>query len=109
MIEFEYAKERFPKQKIPKLMIRINKAFQILERINNNAYKEDLLGECGVGATFNIFLSLFCVGDDSRSTYFEEREDNEIQITPNDQLEILVGLITRSGAKKLKDIFNELI
>jgi hypothetical protein len=39
---------------------------KILERINDNAYKVDLLGKCSVSATFNIFyLSLFDVGDDS--------------------------------------------
>jgi hypothetical protein len=38
------------------------------------AYKVDLLCECGVSATFNISdLTLFNVGDDSRSNPFEER------------------------------------
>jgi hypothetical protein len=32
---------------------------KILERINDNAYKVDLLGKCSVSAIFNIFLSLF--------------------------------------------------
>jgi len=39
---------------------------KILERINDNAYKVDLLGKCSVSAIFNIFyLSLFDVDDDS--------------------------------------------
>jgi hypothetical protein len=39
---------------------------KILVRINDNAYKVDLLGKCSVSAIFNIFyLSLFDVDDDS--------------------------------------------
>ena len=45
--------------------------YQIIERINDNAYKMDLLGEYGVSDTFNISnLSLFDVVDDSRSNPF---------------------------------------
>jgi hypothetical protein len=41
--------------------------FQIIERVNNNAYKVDLLCEYCVSVTFNVVdLSLFDVGDDSR-------------------------------------------
>jgi hypothetical protein len=40
-------------------MSRIDGPFQILENINDNAYKIDLSGMYGVSATFNIFLSLF--------------------------------------------------
>jgi hypothetical protein len=48
--------------------------FQIIERINDNAYKADLPSECSVSATFNVVdLSLFDIGDDSRSNPFEER------------------------------------
>jgi hypothetical protein len=39
--------------------------FQIIERINDKAYKVDLPGEYGVSATFNVAdLSLFDVGED---------------------------------------------
>jgi hypothetical protein len=48
--------------------------FQILERINDNAYKVDLSGEYGVSATFNVSdFTLFDVGDGLRSNPFEER------------------------------------
>jgi hypothetical protein len=48
--------------------------FQILERINDNAYKVDLSGEYGVSATFNVSdFILFDVGDGLRSNPFEER------------------------------------
>ena len=45
--------------------------YQIIERINDNTYKVDLLGEYGVSATFNVSdLFSFDAGDDSRSNTF---------------------------------------
>ena len=35
-------------------MLRVDGPFEILERINDNAYKVDLPGDYGVSATFNI-------------------------------------------------------
>jgi len=35
-------------------MLRANGPFEILERVNDNAYKVDLPGEYGVSATFNV-------------------------------------------------------
>ena len=61
-------KERFPAHSRSKLNPRGDGPFQILEKINQNAYKVDLLGEFNVFATFNVaYLSPFDVGDDSRS------------------------------------------
>ena len=52
--------------------------FQILENINDNAYKVDLSGEYNVPATFSVAdLSLFDVGEDSRSNPSEERGNDE--------------------------------
>jgi hypothetical protein len=77
-------KERFPAHRKSKLQPRGDKPFQILERINDNAYKVDLQGEYGVSATFNVSdLILFDVGDDSRLNPFEERRDDEDQSTPS--------------------------
>ena len=57
-------KERFPAQRRSKLLPRGDCPFQVLERINNNAYKLDLPGEYTVSATFNVTdLSPFDVGD----------------------------------------------
>ena len=57
-------KERFPAHKG-------DGPFQILEKINDNAYKVDLPGDFNVSATFNVAdLSPFDVGDDSRSNPF---------------------------------------
>ena len=82
--------------------------FQIIDRINNNAYKVNLLGEYGVSVTFNVIdLSLFDIGDDSRSNPFEQRGDNVIQ-APKDPLEVPVDL-TRLRAKRFKEAFNGLL
>ena len=61
-------KERFPAHRRSKLNPRGDGPFQILEKINDNAYKVDLPGEFNVSATFNVAdLCPFDVGDDSRS------------------------------------------
>jgi hypothetical protein len=99
-------KERFPKQRRSKLIPRRDGPFQIIERINDNAYKMDLPGEYDVSVTFNVAeLSLFDVGDDSRLNSFEERGDDAIQ-APKDPLEVPVGPITRLKAKRFKEVFN---
>jgi hypothetical protein len=70
-------KERFPNQRKSKLQPRGDGPFQVLERINDNAYKIDLPGEYGVSATFNVAdLTLFDTDFDSRSNPFEKRGDD---------------------------------
>jgi hypothetical protein len=60
-------KEMFPEQRRSKLMPRGDGPYQIIEMINDNAYKVDLPGEYGVSVTFNVSdLFLFDIGDDSR-------------------------------------------
>ena len=88
--------------------------FQILEKINDNAYKVDLPGEYRVSSTFNVSdLSLFDA--DSRTNPFEERGNDENQgaqpMTQDiqDPLEVPEGPITRSRAKKIKDAMNGLV
>jgi hypothetical protein len=79
------------------------------------AYKVDLLCECGVSATFNISdLTLFNVGDDSRSNPFEERWDNEDQPYTKlnhakDPLKVPSGLIRIVREKKYKEALNRLV
>jgi hypothetical protein len=74
-----------------------------------------LPGEYGVSATFNVYdLTLFDVGNDSRSSPFKERGNDADQPNikrnhANDPLEVPIGLITRAGAKKLKEALNELV
>lgn len=68
-------KERFPKQQKSKLDPRGNRTFQVLECVNNNAYKIDMLGKDEVFATFSVSnLFTFDIGEDSRMNPFKEGE-----------------------------------
>jgi hypothetical protein len=104
-------KERFPAPRRSKLHPRGDGPFQVLDRINDNAYKLDLAGEYNISASFNVSdLSLFDVGDDSRSNPFEERGNDENQQAPlEDPLHVPVGLITIARSKKIKEALNGLI
>ena len=60
--------ERFPAHRRSKIHPSGDGPFQVLERINDNAYKLDLSGEYNINATFNVFgLSPFDVGDNSKT------------------------------------------
>ena len=76
-------KEKFSEQRKSKLHPRGYGSFQVLERINDNAYKVDLSGEYGVSVTFNVSdLSLFDVRNDFqhlRTNVFQEW-DNDVGI-----------------------------
>ena len=107
-------KERFPQQRKSKLLPRGDGPFQILERINDNAYKVDLPGEYQVSATFNVAdLSLFDA--DSRTNPFEERGNDAVQGSVQDDLQVkdpllvLARPITRSRAKKIKEAMLGLV
>ena len=64
-------KERFPACRQSKLHPKGDGPFQVLARINDNAYKLDLLGEYNISATFNVSgLSLFDVGNVMRNTIY---------------------------------------
>ena len=47
-------KERFPSKRNTKLMLRAEGQFEVLERINNNAYKLNFPTDYGVFAIFNV-------------------------------------------------------
>jgi hypothetical protein len=104
-------KERFLACRRSKLHPRGDGPFQVLERINDNAYKLDLPGEYNISATFNVSnLSLFDVSDDLRLNPFKERGNDENQQAPlKDPLHVPVGLITRARSKKIKQALNGLI
>jgi hypothetical protein len=83
---------------------------QIIERINDNAYKANLPGKYGLSVTFNIYnISLFDVSDDSRMNPFVERGNNVIQTITRYLLEVIVGPVTRRRTKKFNEVFNELL
>ena len=103
-------KERFPTRRRSKLHPRGDGLFQVLERINDKAYKLDLPGEYNISATFNVSdLSPFDVGDHSRMNPFEERGNDENQQAFRDPLHVPVGPITRARSKKIKEALNGLI
>ena len=73
-------KERFPEQRKSKLQPRGDGPFQVLERINDNAYKIELSGEYNVSTTFNVSdLTLFDAYEEAnlRTNPFEEGESDE--------------------------------
>ena len=104
-------KERFPTQRRSKLLPRGDGPFQILERINDNAYKLDLPGEYNVSASFNVTdLNPFDVGDDLRTNPFqEEGNDANQSTTPKEPIQVPIGPVTRARAKKFKEALHGLI
>jgi hypothetical protein len=73
-------KDRFPEKRRSKLLPRGDGPFQVVERINDNAYKLDLPGEYGVSASFNVAdLSPFDVGDDLRANPSQVGENDACQ------------------------------
>jgi hypothetical protein len=93
-------KERFPAKRRSKLLPRGDGPFQVLERINDNAYKLDLLGEYTVSATFNVTdLSPFDVGDDLRANPFQEGNDGDQGTASKDLVQTPIGLVTRARAQ----------
>ena len=103
-------KERFPAHRWSKLHPRKDGPFQVLEKINDTAYKLDLPSDYNISATFNVSnLSPFDVGDNSRMNPFEESGNDENQLAFKDPLHVPVGTITRARSKKIKKTLNELI
>jgi hypothetical protein len=105
-------KERFPTHRRTKLHPRGGGPFQILEKINDNAYKVDLPSEYNVSATFNVSgLSPYDAGDNSKSNPFEERGNDEDhgRSSLKDPLQVPDGPITRSRAKKIKEAMKGLV
>ncbi|KAL4383245.1 hypothetical protein GQ457_15G018040 [Hibiscus cannabinus] len=68
-----FRKEHFPAQWKSKLLPRGDGSFQIVDKVNDNAYKLDLPSEYNVSATFNISdLTPFNDSADLRSNPFQE-------------------------------------
>ncbi|KAL3534820.1 hypothetical protein ACH5RR_003281 [Cinchona calisaya] len=112
-----WRKERFPNKRKSKLDSRGDGPFQVMARINDNAYKLDLPGDYQVSATFNVTdLSpfVFDIGDDSWTNPAKGEGDDTSQGRDGDQLstkaryrltesalQVPQGPITRSRAKNL--------
>ena len=105
-----YEKRKIFSRRRSKLHPRGDGPFQVLERINDNAYKLDLPGEYNISATFNISdLSPFDVGDDLRTNPFEERGNDENYKAFKNPLHVPIGPITKARSKKIKEALNGLI
>jgi hypothetical protein len=71
---FDNEKIKIPNYIRSKLNPKKDGSFQVLEWINDNAYKEDITWEYNTSDTFNVSnFSMFKVSDDSRFNPFEER------------------------------------
>ena len=107
-------KERFPEQRKSKLQPRGDGPFQVLERINDNAYKVELPGEYNVSSTFNVSdLSLFDADRESdlRTNPSQEGENDEdmTKSKGKDPLEGLGGPMTRARARKAKEALQQVL
>jgi hypothetical protein len=109
-------KERFPTQRKSKLLPRGDGQFQVLERINDNAYKLDLPGECNVSATLNVSdLSPFGVGDEldlKTNPFQKEGNDEDMANTRSwnaNPIQVPIGPIIRARAKKFQNALSGLI
>ena len=105
-------KERFPSKRKNKLHAREDGPFQVLEKINDNAYRIDLPGEYSVSATFNVSdLSPFefDAGSDSRTNLLEEGENDTSQGGDTQGVVFPSGPITRSKARQLKSKMNAFV
>jgi len=106
-------KERFPSKRKSKLMPRANGPFEVLERINNNAYNINLPWEYGVSTTFNVAdLSLYLEDDtlENLSVNSYQGEDDGDQAL-NDQVNIPTTQPSQekgSKAQKLAQIIKDI-
>jgi len=105
---------KFPAKRKSKLQPRGDELFQVLEKINDNAYKLDLPREYGnISVTFNVAdLSLYDVSNrsDSKTSPFEEGGiDKGVTSSSNDPLNEIEGPMTRSKTKRMKQALQGLI
>ena len=78
--------------------------FQVLERINNNAYRLDLPEKYGVNATFKISnLIPFAGGADIEEEELIDLRSNPLQGGGDDAILPRKGPITRAMSKRLQE------
>jgi hypothetical protein len=106
-----YEKRKIPGEKTFQIAPKRDGPFQVLERINDNAYKLGLPGEYNVSATFNVTdLSPFDVGDDLRANPLQEKgKDGDQGTASKDLVQVPIGPVAKAQAKKFKDVLNGLI
>lgn len=97
-------KDRFPEERKSKLMPRVDGPFEVIQRINNNAYRLDLQGKYNTSSAFNVSDLLPYVADsDLRTNPFQEGEDDMIMDGSSSEEDVPEpeGRITRSKTKEL--------
>jgi len=71
-------KERFPSKRKTKLMPRADGPLEVLEKINDNAYKVEFSGDYGVSAMFNVLdLSPYEADDYSSDLRIKSSQQGE--------------------------------
>ena len=96
---------------------RADGPFKVFRKINDNTYKIDLPNTYGVSTSFNVAdLSPFYGLDESRTTPFQEGEDDEdiptehdtsnVKNSPSNIKDANQGPLTRRRAKKLQEQVN---
>ncbi|KAL4323160.1 hypothetical protein GQ457_11G026100 [Hibiscus cannabinus] len=98
-----------PQQRL-KILPRGDGPFQVLEKVNDNAYKLDLPGDYIVSATFNVSdLSPYDNSADLRTNPFQEGGDDVSTTMPTkvaDPEVLPLGPITRSRARKFREVLS---
>ncbi|XP_071901083.1 uncharacterized protein [Coffea arabica] len=107
-------KERFPVQRRNKLLPRRDGPFQVVARINDNAYKLDLSSEYNVSATFNVVdLSPYLAEDEvDLRTNLSPKEGNDEEVERAiqvEQMKVPLGPMTRARAKRLNETLQTLV
>ncbi|RZC03249.1 hypothetical protein D0Y65_018078, partial [Glycine soja] len=101
--EGESRKDRFPTKRKSKLSPRGDGPFQVLERVNKNAYRLDLPDEYGINTTFNIsYLIPFAGGADIEEEELTDLRSNPLQGEGNDAILPRKGPVTRAMSKRLQ-------
>ncbi|XP_065874727.1 uncharacterized protein [Euphorbia lathyris] len=110
LVWVHFRKERFPGLRKNKMQPRGDGPFRVLQRVNDNAYKIDLLGDYNISATFNVSdLSFYDADTDSRSNPLEEGGNDENGNQSSNlgshitQLKLPDGPITRARAKQFEE------
>lgn len=105
-------KEKFSAYRRNKLHPWADGLFQILEKINYNAYKVDHPCKYNISATFNVSnLSSFDADDNSRLNPFEERwnDGHHVRLSLKDPMQVSDKPIIRSRSKKIKEAMQRLL
>ncbi|GKV11015.1 hypothetical protein SLEP1_g22304 [Rubroshorea leprosula] len=105
-------KERFPAQRHSKLQPRGDGPFQVIARINDNAYKLELPGEYNVVLLLMFLIArvIAIAGSHSFSQMVADGNQHDPTCTMSrDPLHIPGGPVTRARARKMQETLNGLI